>query len=358
MLYFLYPLREHFTIFNLLRYITFRSAYATITSLAISLILGRRMIGWLKEKNIRESISKYIKDSHGHKEGTPTMGGIIILSSLLISVLLWCDLTNRLILYLISITIWMGGFGVIDDWFKVRNGDGFRVWQKLVIQMIPAIIIGILLINYPLRVGYETLTSFLFFKHIFLNLGYFYIPFIILVIIGTTNAVNITDGMDGMAIGLSGIIATAFAVVAYVVGNIKFSSYLNILFIDGTGEIAIFCTAFLGSAIGFLWYNSKPAEVFMGDAGSLAIGGILGLVSVLLKQEILLLIIGGVFVIETLSVFLQVSSFRIRGKRIFKMAPIHHHFHLLGWDESKVVIRFWICGILFALLGLSTLKIR
>lgn len=358
MLYFLYPLREYFTVFNLLRYITFRSAYATITSLILSLILGNIIIRWLKKKNIRESISIYIKKSHGHKEGTPTMGGVIILSSLLISVLLWCDLTNRLIVYLISITVWMGGFGVIDDWFKVKKGDGFRVWHKLLIQMIPAIIIGILLIKHPLRDGYETLTSFLFFKNVFLNLGYFYIPFLTLVIIGTTNAVNITDGMDGLTIGLSGIIASAFAVVAYVVGNIKFSSYLNILFIDGAGEITIFCTAFLGSAIGFLWYNCQPAEVFMGDTGSLAIGGIIGLVSVLLKQEILLLIIGGVFVIETLSVFLQIGSFKIRGKRVFKMAPIHHHFHLLGWEESKVVIRFWIFGIIFALLGLSTLKIR
>ncbi len=358
MFYFLYPLREHFTIFNLLRYITFRSAYASITSLLISLILGRKIIGWLTQKNIREPISKYIEDSHGHKQGTPTMGGIIILFSLLISVLLWCDLTNRLILYLVSITLWMAGFGIIDDWFKVKNGEGFRVWQKLVIQVIPALVIGTLLLYFPLRTGYETMTSSLFLKNIFLNLGYFYIPFLMLVIIGTTNAVNLTDGMDGLAIGLSGIVASAFAVVAYVVGNVKFSSYLNILFIDGAGEITIFCTAFLGSAIGFLWFNSYPAEVFMGDTGSLAIGGILGLVAVLLKQEILLLVIGGVFVIETLSVFLQVGSFKIRGKRVLKMAPIHYHFHLLGWEESKVVVRFWIWGILFALLGLSTLKIR
>ncbi|MCK4226583.1 phospho-N-acetylmuramoyl-pentapeptide-transferase [candidate division WOR-3 bacterium] len=358
MFYFLYPLREHFTIFNLLRYITFRSAYAAITSLLVSLIMGRRIICWLEAKNLREPISKYIEGSHGHKEGTPTMGGIIIFSSLLISVLLWCDLSNRLILYLISITVWMGGFGMIDDYMKVRKGDGFRVWQKLVIQVIPALIIGILLICNPLREGYETMTSALFLKNMFLNLGYFYIPFLILVIIGTTNAVNLTDGMDGLAIGLSGIIAAAFAIVAYVVGNVKFSNYLNILFIGGTGEIAVFCTAFLGSALGFLWFNSHPAEIFMGDTGSLAIGGILGLIAVLLKQEMLLLVIGGVFVIETLSVFMQVGSYKIRGRRVLKMAPIHHHFHLLGWEESKVVIRFWIWGILFALLGLSTLKIR
>ncbi|MCK4527797.1 phospho-N-acetylmuramoyl-pentapeptide-transferase [candidate division WOR-3 bacterium] len=358
MFYFLYPLREHLSLLNLLRYITFRSAYAAITSLLISLILGRRIILWLSRKNINESISKFIKDTHGHKQGIPTMGGLIIISSLLISALLWCDLTNRLILYMISMTAWMGGFGMLDDYLKVKRGDGLRVWQKLALQAIPAVIIGILLIYYPLRPGYETITSSLFLKNIFINFGYFYIPFLIFVIIGTTNAVNLTDGMDGLAIGLSSIICAAFTVVAYVVGNVKFSGYLNILYINGAGELTVFCTAFLGAAIGFLWFNSHPAEVFMGDTGSLAIGGILGLMAVLLKQEVLLFVIGGVFVIETLSVLLQVGSYKMRGKRIFRMAPIHHHFQLLGWEESKVVVRFWIFGILFALLGLSTLKIR
>ncbi|MEA1912648.1 MAG: phospho-N-acetylmuramoyl-pentapeptide-transferase [candidate division WOR-3 bacterium] len=358
MFYFLYPLREHFIIFNLLRYITFRSAYAAITSLFLSLFFGRKLIAWLRRKNLTESISKWIKSTHGEKEGTPTMGGLLIISSLLISVFLWCDITNRLILYLISITIWMGGFGMLDDYLKIKRGKGFNVWTKIIIQVIPAGVIGLLLVLNPLRSGYETMTSSLFFKNVFINLGYFYIPFIILVIIGTTNAVNLTDGMDGLAIGLSSIIGGSFALVAYIVGNVNFSDYLNILFISGTGEITVFCTAFLGSTIGFLWFNSHPAEIFMGDTGSLAIGGILGLIAVLLKQELLLPIIGGVFVIEAFSVILQVGSNKLRGKRILKMAPIHHHFHLRGWTEPKVVVRFWIWGIMFALLGLSTLKIR
>jgi phospho-N-acetylmuramoyl-pentapeptide-transferase len=211
---------------------------------------------------------------------------------------------------------------------------------------------------FPIKSGYETLTIAPFIKNVFIDLGYFYIPFIILVILGTTNAVNITDGMDGLAIGLSSIIAIAFAIIAYVTGNIKFAEYLHILYIQGSGEITVFCAAFIGSAIGFLWFNSHPAEIFMGDTGSLAIGGILGLMAILLKHEFLLLVVGGVFVIETLSVVIQVSYFKLTGKRFFRMAPIHHHFQLRGWPESKVVIRFWIWGIMFALLGLSTLKIR
>lgn len=358
MLYFLYPLKEYSPVFNLLRYITFRSAYAAITSLLISMFFGRKIIGWLSRNGLTESISTYLEESHGHKAGTPTMGGLIILISLLVSAFLWADLSNRLIQYLFFVTIWMGLFGFIDDYIKTKSGTGMKVWQKLIIQAVPAVIIGIMLIYNPLKPGYETLTSSLFFKNVFINLGYFYIPFIIMVIIGTTNSVNLTDGMDGLAIGLSGIIAGTFAVIAYVVGNIKFANYLNILFISEAGELTIYCTAFLGAAIGFLWFNSEPAEVFMGDTGSLTIGGILGLIAVLLKQEIMLLVIGGVFVMESLSVILQVSSFKTRGKRIFRMAPLHHHFHLSGWKESKVVIRFWIWGIMFALLGLSTLKIR
>ncbi|MEO0292722.1 MAG: phospho-N-acetylmuramoyl-pentapeptide-transferase [candidate division WOR-3 bacterium] len=358
MFYLLSPLRENHIIFNLLRYITFRAAYAAITSLLFSLIFGRKFIAFLKRKNLKESISKWIKATHKEKEGTPTMGGILIITSLLISVLLWADIRNPFILYLIGITIWMGGAGIFDDYIKVKRGEGFNVLTKIVIQSIPIIFLGFLLILFPSKIGYETLTTIPFFKNVFINLGFFYIPFIILVILGTTNAVNLTDGMDGLAIGLSGIIASAFAIIAYVTGNAKFAKYLNILYIPGSGEITVFCAGFVGAAIGFLWFNSHPAEIFMGDTGSLSIGGILGLTAVLLKHEILLFIIGGMFVIETISVILQVCSFKLRKKRIFKMAPIHHHFHLLGWAESKIVIRFWIFGIMFALLGLSTLKIR
>ncbi len=358
MLYLLYPLRENFIVFNLLRYITFRSAYAAITSLVISLILGRRFILFLKNRNLTESISRWIEDTHGDKGGTPTMGGFLIIISLLASVLLWTDIRNPFILYLIGITVWMGVFGVFDDYIKGKRGDGFSVLTKIIIQIIPAGFIGVMLVLFPLKSGYETLTMAPFFKNIFINLGYFYVPFIIVVIIGTTNAVNITDGMDGLAIGLAGIISVAFAFIAYVTGNVNFAEYLNLLYIPGSGEITVFCAAFIGSAIGFLWFNSHPAEIFMGDTGSLAIGGILGLIAILLKHEFLLLVIGGVFVVEALSVLLQIASFKMTGRRIFKMAPIHHHFQLTGWNESKVVIRFWIWGIMFALLGLSTLKIR
>ncbi|MEJ2306239.1 MAG: phospho-N-acetylmuramoyl-pentapeptide-transferase [candidate division WOR-3 bacterium] len=358
MLYLLYPLRENFIVFNLLRYITFRSAYAAITSLVISLILGRRFILFLKNRNLTESISRWIEDTHGGKGGTPTMGGFLIIISLLVSVLLWTDIRNPFVLYLIGITVWMGVFGVFDDYLEGKRGDGFSVLTKIIIQIIPAGFIGVMLVLFPLKSGYETLTMAPFFKNVFINLGYFYVPFIIVVIIGTTNAVNITDGMDGLAIGLAGIISVAFAVIAYVTGNVKFAEYLNLLYIPGSGEITVFCAAFVGSAIGFLWFNSHPAEIFMGDTGSLAIGGILGLIAILLKHEFLLLVIGGVFVIEALSVLLQIASFKMTGRRIFKMAPIHHHFQLRGWNESKVVIRFWIWGIMFALLGLSTLKIR
>jgi len=356
--YLLYPLREDFIIFNLLRYITFRSAYAAITSLLISLIFGRKFITFLRSKGLTESISKWIKDTHNEKSGTPTMGGLLIIVSLLISVLLWTDIKNPFIIYLIGITVWMGIFGVFDDYIKGKRGDGFNVLSKIVIQIIPAVFIGFMFVFFPLKSGYETLTIAPFFKNVFIDLGYLYIPFIIFVIIGTTNAVNITDGMDGLAIGLSGIIAVAFAFIAYVTGNVKFAEYLNLLYIPGSGEITVFCAAFIGSAIGFLWFNSHPAEIFMGDTGSLAIGGILGLMAILLKHEFLLFVIGGVFVVETVSVILQVASFKLTGRRIFKMAPIHHHFQLKGWQESKVVIRFWIWGIMFALLGLSTLKIR
>jgi phospho-N-acetylmuramoyl-pentapeptide-transferase len=356
--YLLSPLRENFIVFNLLRYITFRSAYAAVTSLLISLIFGKQLILFLKSRALTESISKWIKDTHGQKGGTPTMGGVLIIISLLVSVLLWADIRNPFILYLIGITVWMGVFGIFDDYIKGKRGDGFNVFTKIIIQIIPAVFIGIMFVIFPIKSGYETLTIAPFFKNVFINLGFFYIPFIILVIIGTTNAVNITDGMDGLAIGLSSIIAIAFAFIAYITGNIKFAEYLNLLYIPGSGEVAVFCAAFVGSSIGFLWFNSHPAEIFMGDTGSLAIGGILGLIAILLKHEFLLLVIGGVFVMEALSVLLQVASFKCTGRRIFKMAPLHHHFHLMGWQESKVVIRFWIWGIMFALIGLSTLKIR
>ena len=358
MLYYLYNLKEHFVLFNLLRYITFRSAYAALTSLLITFLFGKWFIAYMRRKNFGERISKYLNDTHGEKEGTPSMGGVIMLVSLVISTLLWAIPSNRFIKYLLFMAIYMGLLGMIDDVVKMKRGDGIRPITKLAGQIVPCLIIGILLIIHPVREGYSTMTSLLFLKNTFLNLGYLYLPFIMLVVIGTTNAVNLTDGLDGLAIGLSGIIAGAFIVISYFAGHSKIANYLNILYIDGAGEIAVFLSAFLGSAIGFLWFNTHPAEIFMGDTGSLMIGGILGLASVLIKQELVFFIVSGVFVIETLSVIIQVGSFKMRGKRVFLMAPIHHHFQKLGWPETKVVVRFWIMGIMFALLGISTLKIR
>ena len=358
MFYYLYNLKEHFFIFNVLRYITFRAAYASITSLLITFFFGRKFINYLKRRKFSERISPFLQETHSNKEGTPSFGGIILLVSVIISVLLWSDLGNRFIQYMLFVTIFMGGLGIWDDYRKYVKGEGLRPFLKILMQSIPCVIIGTLLLIYPVKEGYTTLTSVLFFKNTFINLGWFYLPFIILVVIATSNSVNLSDGLDGLAIGLSSIIAVTFVVIAYIAGNIKISSYLNILYIEGSGELSVYLAAFLGSAIGFLWFNSFPAEIFMGDTGSLMIGGILGMTSVLVKQEILFFIVSGVFVIEALSVILQVFTFKTRKKRLFLMAPIHHHFQRRGWSEPKVVVRFWILGILFALLGLSTLKIR
>ncbi|RKZ21436.1 phospho-N-acetylmuramoyl-pentapeptide-transferase [bacterium] len=358
MLYYLYPLREIFFPFNVLRYITFRSAGAALTALVLSFILTRRMIRIFREKGIRERVSKYIKDTHGEKEGTPTMGGAAIVLSLFVSTLLWANPLNKLVILILITLIWLGIFGIVDDMRKIKKGKGLSVREKFLIQSILGTGVGIFLYFSPVKRGYETMTHLLFLKNYFLNFGIFYIPFIILVIVGTTNAVNLTDGLDGLAIGLIGILAFTFAILTYIAGHIKLSDYLNVLYIKGAGELTVFCGAVVGSALGFLWFNAHPAEIFMGDTGSLVLGGTLGVVAVLIKQEILLLIAGGVFVMETLSVILQVLFYRTKKKRIFLRAPIHHHFQLRGLSEEKIVVRFWILGILFSLVALSTLKIR
>uniref|UniRef100_A0A7C4Y3Y2 Phospho-N-acetylmuramoyl-pentapeptide-transferase n=1 Tax=candidate division WOR-3 bacterium TaxID=2052148 RepID=A0A7C4Y3Y2_UNCW3 len=358
MLYYLYLLKDFFFPFNVFRYITFRAFYAALTSLLIVLIFGDRFIRFLKRLNFIENISKYLKETHSQKSGTPSMGGILILISMLFSTILWANITNRFIIYLLSLTLYLGIVGIYDDWTKLKKGDGIRPLLKLILQAIPCIIIGALLVKFPVKQGYGSITSIPFFKNLFINFGYLYLPFIIILVIGMTNAVNLTDGLDGLAIGLSLIMAIAMGIVAYFVGNVKIANYLKILYIENTGEIVVFISAFLGASLGFLWFNCYPAQVFMGDTGSLMIGGIFGLISVILKQEILFLIISGAFIIETISVILQVSSFKLRKKRIFLMAPIHHHFQRKGIPETKIVVRFWIIGIIFAILGLSTLKIR
>jgi len=356
--YYLYHLKEIFFPFNVLHYITFRAAYAAITALLISFLFGNKIIAFLKNKGIGEKISPYIQETHKHKQGTPTMGGIIILISLFISIILWGDLSNRFIHYAIFTMLYLGAAGVVDDWLKCKRDDGLSALHKLIIQTVLCIIIGYLLIRFPLKDGYTTRTSLIFFKNVFLNLGYFYIPFMILVMVGTSNAVNLSDGLDGLAIGLIGIASASLIVLSYVTGHIKIAHYLNILYIEGAGEMSIVSSAMVGASLGFLWFNAHPANVFMGDTGALMLGGLLGLNAVLIKQEILLILVGGVFVVEALSVILQVSVFKISGKRIFLIAPIHHHFQKKGWPETKVVVRFWIIEILFVLLALSTLKIR
>lgn len=358
MLYYLHLLKDFFFPFNVFKYITFRAFYAALTSLLIILIFGERFIRFLKNLNFIEKISKYLNETHSQKQGTPSMGGLIIIIALIISSLLWTDIMNRFIRYLLFLSVYLGIIGIYDDFTKLKKGDGLKPLVKFVLQAIPCLIIGVLLVVYPVKENYATITSIPFFKNIFINFGYLYLPFIVLLVLGLTNAVNLTDGLDGLAIGLSMIMAVTMAVIAYFVGNIKIANYLNIIYVEKSGEIVVFISAFLGAALGFLWFNSYPAQVFMGDTGSLMIGGIFGLISVILKQEILFLIVSGVFIIETLSVIIQVSYYKLSKKRVFLMAPIHHHFQKKGIPETKIVIRFWIVGIIFAILALSTLKIR
>jgi phospho-N-acetylmuramoyl-pentapeptide-transferase len=347
--------------FNLFRYITFRTAAATITAILISIILGPIFIKFLKKYQIKEKIRTEGPQSHLFKEGTPTMGGIIVLSAIVVPTLLWADLTNYFILMILMVTVWLGAIGFMDDYLKAvkHQTKGMVARKKLVGQLALGLVFGLILTFYPPNSAFDGTTGIPFLKNYVLVLGIFYIPFIIIVITGSSNAVNLTDGLDGLAMGLTGLCFMAFAGFAYVTGRIDFSDYLQIDYIPGAGEMSIYCGAAVGAALGFLWFNSHPAEVFMGDTGSLALGGTLGAIAILIKKELLLVIVGGVFVIEVLSVILQVLSYKYRGgKRIFKMAPIHHHFELKGWPESKVVVRFWIIGALFALLTMATLKIR
>ncbi|MEW5873672.1 MAG: phospho-N-acetylmuramoyl-pentapeptide-transferase [Candidatus Zixiibacteriota bacterium] len=356
----LYPLRDVFSAFNLFRYITFRAAYAVVTALFISIWLGPKIIAALKRYQIREKIRREGPQSHLAKEGTPTMGGFIILLSILVPTLLWADLTNRYIQLIIGVTAGMGVIGWVDDYFKAvrKQPKGLVAKKKLAGQLILGLILGISLYGWPPAPEFTTATDVPFLKNLVLPLGIFYIPFVLLVVAATSNAVNLTDGLDGLAIGLSGIAFLAFAGICYVTGRADFSRYLAITYLPGAGELTIYCAAAIGAALGFLWFNAHPAEVFMGDTGALALGGALGAIAILVKKEFLLLILGGVFAAEALSVIIQVGYFRWTGNRIFRMAPLHHHFELLGWPEQKVVVRFWIMGAICALVTLSTLKIR
>ncbi|HON85538.1 MAG TPA: phospho-N-acetylmuramoyl-pentapeptide-transferase [Syntrophorhabdaceae bacterium] len=353
----LFPLHEKFSLFNVFRYITFRTVLAILTALIISFILTPYIIRKFHEWKVRSDKREDVPDRHITKQGTPTMGGFVILISTIIPTLLWSDLRNYYI-WLVTFTLLsFGGVGFADDLKKLRgkNGKGISGKTKMSLQILFSVIISVLLY---LRPGFITELTVPFFKNITPHLGIFYILLSIFIIVGTSNAVNLTDGLDGLAIGPVITVCGTFMLFSYLAGNIKFAQYLQIFYVKGAGELTILCGAMLGAGIGFLWYNAYPAELFMGDTGSLSLGATLATIAVIIKQEILLLIVGGIFVLETASVIIQVLSFKWRGKRVFRMAPIHHHYELKGWNEEKIVVRFWIVSIILALLALSTLKLR
>ena len=364
MFYYLFfeKLRQYFSPLNVFKYISFRAVYAATTALLICLILGPFVIRKLKSLNFGETIRWEIMDTHNHKAGTPTMGGLLMLAALVISTLLWARLDNPLVLIAIGSALWFGMLGFLDDYVKVRKSGGIKAWQKLTAQAVGAFFIAYYMYAYsaPPTDGItpNTALAFPFFKHLRPDLHLFFIPFAMIVIVGASNAVNLTDGLDGLATGCTIFVAATYTVLAYVTSHFAISRYLNILHLPEAGELAVFCAALTGAALGFLWYNAHPAQVFMGDTGALALGGALGTVAVMTKNEMLLVIVGGIFVAEVLSVIIQVTSYKTRGKRVFKKTPIHHHFLLMGWPEGKVVIRFWIIAVILLLVTLSTLKLR
>ncbi len=356
-----YPLNTVISAFNIFRYITFRASMAALTAFLISLIFGPPLIRLLRRLQIGEKVikedSKRLDALHNGKVGTPTMGGILIVLAITVSVLLWADIFNRFILLALFSTVWLALTGLMDDYLKQvkKKSKGLTVSAKLISQVALGLILGLVLY---LRPENTTRIDVPFLKDISFNLGILYILFVMLVIVSTSNATNLTDGLDGLAIGCVIMAAIAFSLLSYVSGNIKLSSYLLIPYIAGSGELTVFCASILGAGLGFLWFNCHPASVFMGDVGSLALGGALGTVAVLIKKELLLVVVGGIFVIEALSVILQVLSFKLTKKRIFKIAPLHHHFEFSDWKENQVIVRFWIVASLLALLTLVTLKIR
>ncbi len=355
----LYPLKEYFTPLNVLRYITFRSIWAIVTAFIITLIIGPKIIKWLEKNQVKQVVREDGPETHFQKKGTPTMGGIMILISLCVSVILWGDLTNKYIYVTLFGTISLGLLGFADDYKKVKEGSskGVSGKAKLIIQFLIGLVIGIFIYYDPaFKDGFAV--PFLKFVEKYWSLGFLMIPFVILVIAGTSNAVNLTDGLDGLAIVPVMTTAFVFMLLSYITGNVKIANYLQVPYVAGIGELAVFCAAIVGAGLGFLWFNAYPAIVFMGDTGSLALGGALGIVALLSKHPFLLIIAGGIFVLEAISVIIQVLSFKLTGKRIFRMAPIHHHFEKKGGYETHIVIRFWIVSIMLALITLSTLKLR
>ena len=353
----LYPLHTEYAIFNVFRYLSFRMIYAAITAFLIAFVLAPPMIKKFQELGIGQRVRDDGPSGHLGKTGTPTMGGVLIIFSVLLTTLLWADVTNLYVWLVMLAIVGFGLVGFVDDYIKILRGQskGLTVLQKLACQGAVALAIAMFFYFSP---GYSTQLSVPFFKNFTPDLGVFYIPFAVLVIVGCSNAVNLTDGLDGLAIGPTVIAAMAYTVVAWAVGNKLVSDYLLIPHVEGAGELAVLTASIIGSSLGFLWFNSYPASVFMGDVGSLPLGSALGTVAVVCKHELLLLIVGGVFVMEAVSVIFQVLSFKSRGKRIFLMAPLHHHFEMKGWEEPKVVVRLWIIAIILGLLSVSTLKLR
>ena len=353
--YFLYPLAKIHTIFNIFQYITFRTIYASITALVLSFIIGPFLIKKLSAMQVTEVIRRDGPPSHLVKEGTPTMGGLIILIAVMITVALWGRFDNIYIWVLSVVTIGMGVIGFIDDYKKMSGKvEGLRASTKIVCQIIVATIAVLILY----QGGIDTTLSIPFLKDVRIEMGFIYVPFAICVIVGTSNAVNLTDGLDGLAIGPMTIAAATYMLFSYLTGHSRLAEYLHIIYVIDAGELAIFAGAMAGASLGFLWFNTYPAQVFMGDIGALSLGGALGCIAVITKHEVLLLLVGGIFVVEALSVIFQVSSFKMRGKRVFQMAPIHHHYELKGWPEPKIIVRFWIIAIILSLVAVSTLKIR
>ncbi|MBI5837392.1 MAG: phospho-N-acetylmuramoyl-pentapeptide-transferase [Candidatus Eisenbacteria bacterium] len=357
----LYPLHTQISIFNVFRYITFRSAYAAATALLLTLLIGPYVIRRLREIKIGQAIRAEGPQTHHAKAGTPTMGGVLLVGAILVSTLLWGNLTNRYVQMALLAVTWLGLLGFVDDYLHVVKGvrKGLLGRYKLAAQGALGLVIGLILVLAPVTPEIATRTNVPFFKTFpVVELGLLYIPFVMIVLAGFSNAVNLSDGLDGLASGMVVMAGIALAGLSYVTGHEKFSHYLLIPYMPGTGELTVFCAALVGASLGFLWFNCHPAEVFMGDTGSLALGGALATVAILIKRELLFVVVGGLFVVEALSVMIQVGSFKWFGKRLFRMAPIHHHFELLGWPESRVVVRFWIAAGLLGLLSLTTLKLQ
>ncbi|MBR90638.1 MAG: phospho-N-acetylmuramoyl-pentapeptide-transferase [Verrucomicrobiales bacterium] len=356
----LVPLAEDYFVFNLFRYLTFRTGGAIMTALLVSFVFGPMIINWLKTaQNGNTPVREDVPEGHLKKVGTPTMGGFLILLAISVSTLLWADLHNAYVWLVLLITMGFGAIGFADDYLKLAGyrSKGLPGRVKLFLEIIIALIAA----YWVMKIGPVPLSDSLvipFFKNVLFNLGWFFIPFAVFVIVGASNAVNLTDGLDGLAIVPVMIAAACFGFIAYLVGNSVYSGYLQLHYVVGVGELSVFCGALVGASLGFLWYNAPPAMVFMGDTGSLSVGGALGTISVVTKHEFVLAIIGGLFVLETVSVIVQVVSFKLTGKRVFAMAPLHHHFEKKGWAESTIVIRFWVIASILALIGMSTLKLR